>query len=228
MLQYPKEYLDDVMVRFAYNSNAIEGNKLTLGQTRVVILDKIVISTGIDGVKLKDVYAADNQKDAFNEMIYLANNTPLSIDTLLKLQFELTKNTIATAGKFKINDNYIAGSDFKTASSQLVHQLMHEWVDNTNYRIKNAENDDELLRILIETHISFERMHPFDDGNGRTGRELINFELAKHELPFLVIKVTDRPFYIQNLADQNIDNLVSYAKERMSEEKERIERFKNK
>lgn len=97
---------------------------------------------------------------------------------------------------------------------------MHEWLDNTAYRIDHAKNDDELLRTLIDTHIDFERMHPFDDGNGRTGRELINFELAKHEMPFLVVRVTDRQFYLQNLADKNIDNLVNYAKERMKEEYE--------
>ncbi len=222
MLKYPKDYLDDVMVRFAYNSNAIEGNKLTLGQTRAVILNETITSTGIEGVKLKDLYAADNQKDAFNELIYLANNNaPLNMDTLLKLQFELTKNTIAIAGKFKTNENYIAGADFKTASPQVVYQLMHEWIDNTSFRIENSKNDDELLRTLIETHIDFEKMHPFDDGNGRTGRELINLELAKHEMSFLVVRVTDRPFYLQNLADRNVDNLVGYAKERMAEEKDR-------
>lgn len=226
MLNYPKEYLDDIMVRFAYNSNAIEGNTLTLGQTRAVILNETITSTGIEGVKLKDLYAADNQKDAFNELIYLANNNaPLNMDTLLKLQFELTKNTIATAGKFKTNENYIAGADFKTASPQVVNQLMHEWLDNTAYRIDHAKNDDELLHTLIETHIDFERMHPFDDGNGRTGRELINFELAKHEMPFLVVRATDRPFYLQNLADKNIDNLVGYAKKRMDEERARYEAY---
>lgn len=108
MLNYPKEYLEDVMVRFAYNSNAIEGNMLTLGQTRAVILNETVVSTGIEGVKLKDLYAADNQKDTFNELIYLANNdAPLDMNTLMKLQFELTKNTIPSAGKFKTQENYI-------------------------------------------------------------------------------------------------------------------------
>lgn len=226
MLKYPKEYLDDVMVRFAYNSNAIEGNKLSLGQTKAVILNKTITSTGVEGVKLKDLYAADNQKDAFNEMLYLANNNAhLNMDTLLKLQFELTKNTIPSAGKLKTQENYIGGAEFETASPQYVHQLTQEWLDNTSYRIKNSKNKDDLIKTLIETHIDFERMHPFEDGNGRTGRELINFELVKHNLPFLVIRVSDRPFYIQNLSDKNVDNLVSYAKERMTEENKRYQAY---
>lgn len=225
-MNYPKEYLDDVMIRFAYNSNAIEGNKLTLGQTKNVILNKTITTTGIEGVKLKDLYAADNQKDAFEQMIYLANNdADLDMDTLLSLQFELTKNTIASAGKFKTQENYIAGADFKTASPSTVYQLMQEWLDNTSYRINHTKNNDELIHTLMETHVEFERLHPFDDGNGRTGRELINFELAKHELPFLVVKVEDRPYYLQNLSDQNIDALVDYAKTRMNDEEKRYNAY---
>lgn len=206
MLNYPKEYLNDVMLRFAYNSNAIEGNTLTMRKTKAVIFNEALTFTGIEEIKLKDLHATDNQKDAFKELIYLASNdASLNVDTLLKLQFELTKNIIATAGKFK---------------TKVVEQLTHEWLEDVSYRIENSKNDDELLRILIETHIDFERMHPFDDGNGTTGRELINFELAKHEMPFLVIKVADRPFYLQNLANKNVDDLVNYAKERMSEEHE--------
>lgn len=206
MLNYPKEYLNDVMLRFAYNSNAIEGNTLTPRETKAVIFSETLTFTGMEEIKLKDLHAADNQKDAFNELIYLAsNNASLNMDTLLKFQFELTKNTIATAGKFK---------------TKAVEQLTHEWLDDASYRIENSKNDDELLRILIETHIDFERMTPFDDGNGVTGRELINFELAKREMPFLVVKVADRPFYLQNLANKNVDDLVNYAKERMSEEYE--------
>lgn len=226
MMKYPKEYLEDVMVRFAYNSNAIEGNKLTLGQTRAVILNETVVSTGIEGVKLKDLYAADNQKDAFNELIYLASNeASLDMNTILKLQFELTKNTIPSAGKFKTQENYITGADFQTASPGNVQYLVKEWLDNTEYRISQTTTDKELLHVLMDTHIEFERMHPFDDGNGRTGRELINFELAKHDLPFLVVRVEDRPFYMANLEERNVDGLVSYAQERIAEEKKRYETY---
>lgn len=208
MRKYPREYLNDVMVRLAYNSNAIEGIQLTLGQTRAVILNETVVATGIKGVKLKDLYAADNQKDAFNEMLYLVNNgAKLDIDTILKLQFELTKNTIPTAGK--------------TKHSQLVKQ----WADNTTYQLDQVQNEDEILRVLMQSHVKFERMHPFDDGNGRTGRELINFELVKHQMPFLVISAEDRPFYLANLADQNIDNLVEYAKSKLKDEKKRYESY---
>ena len=92
MLRYPQEYLDDVMVRFAYNSNAIEGNTLSLGETRAVILNQTVTTTGIGSLSLKDIYATDNQKEAFNDVIYLAsNNGSLNMDNLLKLHFDLTK-----------------------------------------------------------------------------------------------------------------------------------------
>lgn len=226
MLKYPQEYLNDVMVRFAYNSNAIEGNTLALDETRAVILNSTLTTTGIGNYSLRDIYAADNQKDAFDDLIYLANNNePLNMDNLLKLQFDLTKNTITSAGKFKTNDNYIQGTDVKTAPRALTHGLVQEWIDNTNYRLDHAKNNDEILETLLDAHIQFERLHPFDDGNGRTGREIINFELAKHEMPFLVIKKSDRALYMQNLADQNVSGLIKYAKSVMNEEQKRYSTY---
>ena len=141
--------------------------------------------SGCLSIKLSDVYEAANQKAAFDLLLSLAmTNAPLSVETILQLQFELTKNTIATAGKFKQNENYIVGSDFSTASVYETPFLVQQWVDNTNFQLNNAKNKDEILKILMEAHIKFERIHPFDDGNGRTGRELINLELAKHECHF--------------------------------------------
>ncbi len=226
MLHYSPQYIDDVLVRFAYHSNAIEGNSLTKGQTEAVILNDTITSIGYKGVKLRDVYEASNQKDAFYLMLNLAaNNSALSVANVLKLHFELTKNTIGTAGKFKQNENRILGADFATASVSETPIAVKEWVDNTNYRLSHSKNNDEFLQSLMASHIKFERIHPFEDGNGRTGREIINFELAKRELPFLIIEKEDKPQYVTFEADQDYKGLARYAKNRLSQEKKRYQVF---
>ena len=92
-----------------------------------------------------------------------ANNADLNIDNILKLQFELTKNTIGTAGKFKQNENMILGADFQTASVFETPIAVAQWVKNTNYRLKNSKNKDQFIENLMSSHIEFERIHPFKD-----------------------------------------------------------------
>lgn len=226
MLHYSPKYIDDVLVRFAYHSNAIEGNRLSLVQTESIILFKTITFDRQKSVKLRDVYEASNQKDAFYLMLNLAaNQAKLTVENILQLQFELTKNTIGTAGKFKQNENMILGADFSTSSVTETPIAVREWADNTNYRLKNSQNDDEFLEELMAAHIAFERIHPFEDGNGRTGRELINLELAKREMPFLIIEKDDKPQYITYEADQDAKGLADYAKKRLAEEKQRYDIF---
>lgn len=226
MLHYSQKYIDDVLVRFAYHSNAIEGNSLTKGQTEAVILNDTVTSVGYKGVKLRDIYEASNQKDAFYSMLDLAaNNAELNIDNILKIQFELTKNTIGTAGKFKQNENMILGADFQTASVSETPIAVAQWAENTNYRLKNSKNQDQFIENLMSAHIEFERIYPFEDGNGRTGRELINLELAKNEMPFLIIEKEDKAQYITYEADQDAISLAQYAKQKLVDEKKRYEIF---
>ncbi|RHX79839.1 Fic family protein [Lactobacillus helveticus] len=95
---------------------------------------------------------------------------------------------MGTAGKFKQNENMILGANFQTSSVAETPIAVKQWAENTNYRLENSQTKDEFLQNLMAAHINFERIHPFEDGNGRTGRELINLELAKNEMPFLIIE----------------------------------------
>lgn len=159
-------------------------------------------------------------------MLNLANNNQkLDVDTILKLQFELTKNTIPTARKFKSADNYIVGADFETSSAITAPIDVKQWAENTNYRLENSKDDEEFLENLMDSHIEFERIHPFDDGNGLTGRELINHELAKREMPFLIIEEKDKDQYISLEADRDYKGLAQYAKEKIKNEKKRYDAF---
>ncbi|MBD5316544.1 MAG: Fic family protein [Bacteroides sp.] len=223
MLHYSQDYLDNFIVRYGYDSNAIEGNKLTFEQSKEIILHEKIVNNSdkVRAISVFDCYEAANQKDAFYTMLdFVKYDRQMSVDIILSLHYQLTKNTLSTAGHFKTSDNYILGTDFKTASVFDTPFKIKEWVNNTNYLLANSENDDIFIENLIKSHILFERIHPFDDGNGRTGRELINFELAKRELPFLDIKLTDRNDYMGFENKQDYQSLTKLAQERMKEEKE--------
>lgn len=87
MQAYSPDYIRDALVRFTYHSNAIEGNSLSLGQTEAIVLYDRVTFVNNKGVKLRDIYEASNQKDAFYLMLNMANNNAeLTIDNILKLQ----------------------------------------------------------------------------------------------------------------------------------------------
>ncbi|MBW7988360.1 hypothetical protein [Lactobacillus helveticus] len=87
MQAYSPDYIRDALVRFAYHSNAIEGNSLSLGQTEAIVLYDRVTFVNNKGVKLRDIYEASNQKDAFYLMLNMANNNAeLTMDNILKLQ----------------------------------------------------------------------------------------------------------------------------------------------
>lgn len=226
MLHYSEDYIEDVLVRFAYHSTGIEGNHLTIGETKQILLNNSINTE--KKRSLREIYEVQNHRAAFKRLLNEAsNNRKLDLPLILDFQRDLTQNTIASPGQFKQSSNYITGADFETASPQNAPILVREWCDNLNYQLDSAKNEDQLLESLLKAHVSFEKLHPFDDGNGRTGRLVMNFELCKRELPFLVIRRQDRDDYINYLSNENIEELVIYSRNKMLEEKKRYNSFEN-
>jgi len=95
-----------------------------------------------------------------------------------------------------------------------------------NYFVYNYNHDEQDIFIKIaKYHIEFEKIHPFEDGNGRTGRLLLNYELLKNNLPSFVISKEDRIKYFEFLRTDNNTDLAKWLKELSMQEKERMEKF---
>jgi Fic family protein len=121
----------------------------------------------------------------------------------------------------------IIGAEFQSASPAETPLLVAQLVDNLQYRLDNAKTNDDKLLAILDTHIQFERIHPFSDGNGRTGRMIMMYSLLQEGFPPLIIEKETKAQYVEFLANQDIDGFFQFAKERLDKEQKRMQAFHN-
>lgn len=222
----PKDYLDDILVRLAHHSAGIEGNTITLPETVTIILAETLPKGS--GASIREFYEIENHKQAFHYMFdELEKDSPITTGLIKDIHYHLTDRLQYDRGQFKTGDNAILGADFNTAPPHETPYLMEQLVGNLEYRLQEASSDQEKLEAILDSHITFERIHPFSDGNGRTGRMLMNYSLLKTGLPPLVIEKESKTEYIQLLANQDVKGLTNICSPLLEKEQDRIQRFKN-
>lgn len=220
-----RDYMDDLLIRMAFHSCAIEGNTISLPQVGVIFLERMLPS---GGKSVREFYEVESHKRAFEYIEDLLAAEPLlSLAEVKEIHSLLTDRLQHDRGQFKSQQNAIRGAEFKTASPFETPQLMEQWVNNTNYRLDLAVNENEYLEVLADTHIQFERIHPFSDGNGRTGRMVLLFLSMKYLSAPVVIRKEWRGRYMEFLGEQDISGLVGLFKESIDFERERIKEFGN-
>jgi len=222
----PQDYLDDILVRLAHHSAGIEGNTISLPATVSIILNgTLPISSG---ATVREFYEIENHKQAFSNMLdHLENNDKLSVSIIKEIQADLTDRLQYDKGQFKKNQNLIIGAEFQTASPSETPFLVQQLVDNLDYRLENATTEEEKLESVLDTHIQFERIHPFSDGNGRTGRMLMNYSLLQEGFPPLIIEKEAKAIYIELLAKQDLSGFMSFAQGILVNEHKRMKSFQN-
>jgi Fic family protein len=220
-----KEYLNDVLVRLAHHSSAIEGNTISLADTVSILLYNTIPGK----TNLREFYEVDNHREAFSYIIHsLQNKESLSVHTIKDIHSKLTNKLQHDSGQFKKQGNAILGAEFQTASPQETPLLMQQWVDNLTYQLNIATSEKEILKTVGDFHIQFERIHPFSYGNGQTGRIVMNYSMLQHGLPPLIIEAKDKAVYINILAKQDPQQFVEFATPLIQQEKIRVQQFLNK
>jgi len=218
-----QDYLEDVLVRMAYHSSGIEGNTISLPQTVSIILEGTLPSSS---KSIREFYEIENHKQAFDYLIELLDrNQPLNIAEIKQIHALLTDRLHHDKGQFKTQQNAIRGAEFKTATPEETPFLMDQWVENTNYRLDLDSDERQILEVLADTHIQFERIHPFSDGNGRTGRLVLMYLSMKYLGVPVVIRKEWRGQYMEYLGEQNIESLVKLFNESLIIERERVTEF---
>jgi len=175
--------LEQIAVAFTYNTNAIEGSKITLEETREIIEDKISPNK-----PLRDIKETEQHAKVFLEM--LKKKEEITKDLLLnwhKQIFSESKPDIA--GRFR--NHLVRVGEHLAPDWQDVEHLIKEFF---NY-IYNKPKEMNIVEFTAVVHYRFEKIHPFADGNGRIGRLIINFLLWQKGYPMLIIDYKKRKSY---------------------------------
>ncbi|EAJ5693221.1 Fic family protein [Campylobacter fetus] len=216
------DYINDLTVRMAHHSTAIEGNTLTQDETASIILNSIIPKK----MNEREYYEVKNYKNLIPLITKkLGENQKVDNELIKEFHSVLMQNLIYNAGSFKTIENVIVGASFETEKPYKISFVLKDWCDNLNFRLENSKNDDERLKAILEAHIKFERIHPFSDGNGMVGRTLIFYSTLEQNLvPFVIFKDIKNN-YITALRDENVNELFDIAKKAQEYEKNRINLF---
>lgn len=180
-----KRLMEEFTVEYTYNSNAIEGNTLTLRET-----DMVLRGLTIAQKPLKDHMEAVGHKEAF-EFIQglIKEQVPLSESIIKQIHYLVLADKKDDRGVYRRVPVRIMGAKHEPVQPYLIQpkmeQLLKSYINSTEH----------IITRLARFHIEFEGIHPFIDGNGRTGRLLVNMELMKAGYPPIDIKFSDRVAY---------------------------------
>ena len=227
------------MLDFNYNSNRIEGNTLTYGQTEVLLLMGEVIGTA----KMKDLEemkahnlcfhlmqeeatTADHLSESFVKRLH---QVMLREDYTVYRQLPGGQQTsyIVHAGTYKTRPNSVitpSGERFEYASPEETPALMYDLIEWYNQREQAKDMSPVELAALF--HYRYIRIHPFEDGNGRIARLLVNFILLRHNYPMVVVLSRKKRSYLNALgmadakvgpvpadgANASLDQIPSFVK----------------
>lgn len=205
------------LVEHTYNSNAIEGNTLTLQETSLVLQ-----GITIDQKPLKDHLEVVGYKEAFEYVENLAKEqNPLTIGNICDIHYLVLSHRPEDRGRFRRLPVKIAGALIEPVQPYLIESMLQDLLEDMQTQYATLSVPEQVALF----HLRFEGIHPFIDGNGRTGRLLMNLQLIRSGLPPINVKYSDRRRYYDAFDDyarsgsaEKMTTLVAeYIVERMAE-----------
>ncbi|EJP25802.1 Fic/DOC family protein [Peptostreptococcaceae bacterium AS15] len=190
---------EEFLTEYTYNSNAIEGSTLTLRET-----DMVLRGLTIDRKSLKEHLDVIGHKEAFDYVRQLVSeNAEISEKLIKDIHYLVLADKKDDRGVYRRIPVRIMGAAHEPVQPYLIIPKMEELLE----QYKNSKED--IVTKLARFHIEFENIHPFIDGNGRTGRLLINLELMKAGYPPIDIKFSDRLKYYEAFDEYHIKHNIS-------------------
>ena len=194
-------------VNFSYNSNKIEGSKLTSEQTEAIFDTASFIPKSDDLIQLDDLIESKNHFKLFDYVLdnvdkALSKEMILEMNRILKRNTSDEENPRYNVGGFKIVPNIIG-------LVNVIHTTEPENVEKEIDQLLFEYNTKRTITLedIIDFHYRFEKIHPFGDGNGRVGRMIMFKECLKNNImPFIVLD-EDKPYYIRGLKEYERDKM---------------------
>lgn len=194
-------------VNFSYNSNKIEGSRLTSDQTEAIFDTSSFIPKSNDLIELDDLIEVKNHFKLFDYMLdnvdkKLTKEIIIEMNKILKRNTSDEDNPRYNVGGFKVVPNIIGVVNIidTTAPEEVeeaIETLLNEYNSKSNVTLEN----------IIDFHYKFEKIHPFGDGNGRVGRIIMFKECLKNNImPFIVLD-EDKTYYMRGLKEYEHDKM---------------------
>ena len=185
---------EEFVIESSYNSNAIEGNTITLRETVLILKEGITIAEK----PIREHLDIIGFKDAFNYIYELvANNEPLTERAIKDIHSLVLIGSAENRGVYRKIPVRILGAENEPTAPYLIAEEMQRLIEKYQQKLTALHT----IEAISWLHLAFESIHPFIDGNGRTGRLLINFELLKQGYLPIDIKFTNRAKYYQCFDD---------------------------
>ena len=194
-------------VNFSYNSNKIEGRRLTSDQTEAIFDTSSFIPKSNDLIELDDLIEVKNHFKLFDYVLdnvdkKLTKEIIIEMNKILKRNTSDEDNPRYNVGGFKVVPNIIGVVNIidTTAPEEVeeaIETLLNEYNSKSNVTLEN----------IIDFHYKFEKIHPFGDGNGRVGRIIMFKECLKNNImPFIVLD-EDKTYYMRGLKEYEHDKM---------------------
>lgn len=213
-----RAYFEDFVTRSTYHSNAIEGSTLSYAETYAILWNDNTLKIRATA---RELYEAINYKYALS-VAFGDEDARLSEGLIKKIGVAVNRN-ISEIGGYRTTRVGIRAAEHIPPSPEQVRFMMTELVHAYNSDIDQGR--DAYLREA-EFHVRFERIHPFEDGNGRTGRILLNRGLLLSGCAPAVISIDDRAEYMSLIANIDIEGLSALLRRLADSEVERMEAFR--
>ena len=200
---YHKTQLD-----FAYNTNYIEGSTITPDETASIYETGTILTSSDKVIVLKDATEIKNHFTLFKYMLDTIEEK-LSEDMIKKFHFILKEGTLTdeekewfVVGDYKKKKNFV-GNITTSLPSEVAKDMQNllDWYE----KIDNKRVED-----IIEFHVRFERIHPFQDGNGRVGRMIMFRECLYNDIMPFYIEYENKDFYIRGIKEYQVNNEKGY------------------
>ncbi len=198
-----EEALKAFIIEFAFNTASIEGNTITLKQAHDLLVEKLTPKNKT----LREIYDLQNTEKVFQEIFHKKPET-ISHEFICEIHDALLENIDARKG-YRTEDVRVFRSRFKSTPAAFVKtdmELLVKW-----YRDNVKKMNPFVLATVF--HHKFEKIHPFMDGNGRTGRMLMNYILLKHDYAPLIIRKKNRARYLEQLHKADKAALTEHSPE---------------
>lgn len=190
-------------VDYAHNSTAIEGNTLSLIETKVLLEDQI----SVGNKSLREIYEVVNHNKAFSYVKKcISDNKPLDEKTVKDIHSILMEN-ILVGGVYRNVEVRITGAKHKPPAPSEMYYQIKEFFSNMN-----SKSDLNPIELAAWTHAEFVKIHPFVDGNGRTSRLIMNYQLMSNGFLPVSVNKEDRLEYFNLLEEYAVNgNLTLFA-----------------